>query len=76
MPWNDNQGGGGGGPWGGPGGSDGDGKSPWGKPGGNDGQGPDLEDSLRKMQERFSRRGGGSGLVPVWGATGGVLGRC
>lgn len=59
MPWNDNKGGGG--PWGGPGDSDGDGKSPWGKPGGNDGQGPDLEDSLRKMQERFARRGGGRG---------------
>ena len=66
MPWNDNKGGGGsGGPWGGSGGSGGSdgGKSPWGgRPSGDDGQGPDLEDSLRRMQERFAnRRGGGGG---------------
>jgi len=70
MPWNDNSGNGNeppkanGGPWG-SGGSGGDGNgngnSPWGRPGGNGGgnRGPDLEDQMRKMQERFSRRGGG-----------------
>lgn len=71
MPWNDNKGGGGG-PWGGSGGGNGGGKgdSPWGRPGGSDrpggsGDGPDrpadLEESIRRMQERFKRRGGGSG---------------
>ncbi|MAP94682.1 MAG: FtsH protease activity modulator HflK [Ponticaulis sp.] len=68
MPWND-QNGGGKGPWGSGGGSDGDGKnnSPWGRPTGNGGnQGPDLEDQLRKVQDRFKgawggRNGRGSG---------------
>lgn len=63
-----------GGPWGG-GGSGGNGGgnggSPWNRPGGNGngggqgggGKGPDLEEQMRKMQERFSsrRRGGGGG---------------
>jgi membrane protease subunit HflK len=72
MPWNDQKGSGGsGGPWGGSGGGSGgsgggDGNSPWGKPG-RPGAGkpadsrPDLEESLRRMQERFRRRGGGNG---------------
>ncbi|MEM6626298.1 MAG: FtsH protease activity modulator HflK [Pseudomonadota bacterium] len=67
MPWNDQKGGGG--PWGGSGnggsgGRGGDGDSPWGRPsgGGGGGQSPDLEDSLKRMQERWrGRRGGGSG---------------
>lgn len=75
MPWNDNKGGGGG-PWGGGGGGSGggDGGSPWGKPS-NGGQGggkppggsggskdrPDLEETLRRMQERFKRKGGDGG---------------
>jgi membrane protease subunit HflK len=68
MPWNDQKGGGG--PWGGggSGGSGGGNDSPWGKPKGPSGGGggnndrPDLEESLRRMQERFRRRGsGGSG---------------
>ncbi|ACT58163.1 FtsH protease activity modulator HflK [Hirschia baltica] len=61
MPWNDNKGGKG--PWGdGPKGSGGDDKSPWGRPGDNGQQGPDLEDSLKKMQEKFAnRRKGGGG---------------
>lgn len=62
MPWNDNKGGKG--PWGdGPTGSGGEDKSPWGRPGDNGQQGPDLEDSLRKMQEKFAnrRKGGGRG---------------
>jgi membrane protease subunit HflK len=77
MPWNDNKGGGGGGPWGGGGGNNnGGGDSPWGKSsggnrpsGGGSGGGkdrPDLEETLRRMQERFRRKdnggsGGGSG---------------
>jgi membrane protease subunit HflK len=79
MPWNDDSGNGNqppkanGGPWGG-GGSGGNGGgnggSPWNRPGGNGGgqgggggKGPDLEEQMRKMQERFSarRRGGGNG---------------
>lgn len=64
MPWNDNKGGGGG-PWGG----GGNGDSPWGKPGGKPGGGsgpgsggrPDLEETLRRMQDRFKRRDGGGG---------------
>lgn len=71
MPWNDQKGGGGG-PWGGGSGGSGgsgggsgggDGGSPWGRPGrpSGSGGGPDLEESLRRMQERFRRRGGGGG---------------
>lgn len=72
MPWNDNKGGGGGGPWGGGGGNNnGGGESPWGKPpsGGQGPKGssgggkdrPDLEETLRRMQERFRRKGGDGG---------------
>ncbi len=74
MPWNDNSGNGdeppkaNGGPWGSGGSGGGDnGGSPWGRPGGTGGQGgggrggPDIEDQMRKMQERFSRRGRGGG---------------
>ena len=67
MPWNDQKGGNGG-PWGSGGGS-GDDKngSPWGRPSGGGQQGPDLEDQLRKVQDRFRGsfkgrgNGGGSG---------------
>ncbi|MEM6534585.1 MAG: FtsH protease activity modulator HflK [Pseudomonadota bacterium] len=69
MPWNDNMGNDGppkeapkanGGPWGGgSGGNDGEGGSPWSR-GGKDGGG-DLEEQMRRMQERFSRRGNGGG---------------
>ncbi|MTJ82891.1 MAG: FtsH protease activity modulator HflK [Telmatospirillum sp.] len=75
MPWN-TQGGGGGGPWGGQG--------PWGRgPSGNGGgTPPDLEEILRKSQERFRQVmpggfGGGRGVALVamvglvlWGLTG------
>jgi membrane protease subunit HflK len=78
MPWT-NQSGGGGGPWGGGGG--GGGQGPWG-PGGPGGKPPDLEDLLRKGQEKL--RGimpGGVGssrgilvilliAVAIWGASG------
>ncbi|MBU6319564.1 MAG: FtsH protease activity modulator HflK [Alphaproteobacteria bacterium] len=66
MPWNDQKGGG---PWGGGpagGGGSGGGDSPWGKPkapggGGQTSDKPDLEESLKRMQERFKRRGGSGG---------------
>ncbi len=100
MPWNDNKGsGGGGGPWGGGGnnnGGSGGGDSPWGKPGGGSGGGskggsggggkdrPDLEETLRRMQERFKRkdtggagggsRGGGGGLGGRGGRSFGMAG--
>jgi modulator of FtsH protease HflK len=65
MPWNSQ---GGGGPWGGGGGS-----NPWGRGGGGFGGGrpPDLEELLRKSQERFKRAlpggvfGSGRGLFLV-----------
>lgn len=76
MPWS-NQSGGGGGPWGG-GGNNGSG-GPWGQPprggkgGGGGGQPPDLEDILRKGQDRLKTilpngSGSGSGGTPrfVW----------
>ncbi|OAN51404.1 HflK protein [Paramagnetospirillum marisnigri] len=64
MPWNPR--GGGGGPWGGGGGGNG----PWGRPGGGPGGGgplpggPDIEDFIRKGQERLRRAmpGGPGGL--------------
>ncbi|WP_119460177.1 FtsH protease activity modulator HflK [Rhodospirillaceae bacterium SYSU D60014] len=64
MPWQ-NQGGGGGGPWGGGGG----GQGPWGR--GPSGQRPpDFEDLLRKSQDRFRSIlpggfGGGRGLLLI-----------
>jgi membrane protease subunit HflK len=87
MPWN-NQGGGGGGPWGSPPG--GGGRNPWGGgPGGSGGGGfgggpqqPDLEELVRKAQDRLKRVlpggiGGGRGiavivavLLVIWGLTG------
>lgn len=88
MPWN-NQGGGGngGGPWGPPPGGGG-GQNPWGRPSGSGGGGgggpqpPDLEDLLRRSQDRLRRAvpgGFGSGrgvaailgiLVLIWLASG------
>ena len=83
MPWNDNKGsGGGGGPWGG-GGNNNNGESPWGRPGGGNKPGgsgggggkdrPDLEETLRRMQERFKRKDGGGSNGGSGG--GGGLGR-
>ena len=50
-----------GGPWGSGGGSDGNGNggSPWNRPGGDGG--PDLEQQMKRMQERFRGRRGGGG---------------
>ncbi|WP_202334360.1 FtsH protease activity modulator HflK [Mesorhizobium sp. L-8-3] len=64
MPWN-NQSGGGGGPWGG-GGNGG----PWGQgprgPGGPHGSPPDLEDIIRRGQDRLKRAlPGGGGMNPA-----------
>lgn len=77
MPWNPQ--GGGGGPWGSGGGGGG---GPWGRGGGSGPQPPDLEELLRKSQDRFRRvvpGGFGSGkgfalialaAVAVWMLTG------
>ena len=77
MPWN-TQGGGGGGPWGG-------GQGPWGRGPGNGptgGRPPDLEELLRRGQEKLRQLlpggiGGGRGIALVvlaglalWGLTG------
>jgi membrane protease subunit HflK len=81
MPWS-NQSGGGGGPWG-QRGSGGGGKSPWGSGPQGGGTPPDLEDILRRGQDRIKDfiPGGGSfgskglavlvlGVVAVWLLTG------
>ncbi|HZH28168.1 MAG TPA: FtsH protease activity modulator HflK [Azospirillaceae bacterium] len=75
MPWNNQGGGGSGGPWGPPPG--GGGRNPWGQGGGGGGfgggqQSPDLEDLLRKSQDRLRRLfpgggNGGKGLLAVLG---------
>jgi membrane protease subunit HflK len=86
MPWSNQGGGGGGGPWGSPpGGSGGGGPSPWGRPPGSGGggpQAPDIEDLLRKSQDRLRKLlpggfGTGKGialvvvvLVGLWLASG------
>ncbi|MCC5978861.1 MAG: FtsH protease activity modulator HflK [Salinarimonas sp.] len=87
MPWNNQGGGGGGGPWGPRGSGGGGGGGPWGggpQGGGGPGQTPpDLEEILRKGQDRLKNMvpGGGSmggkgialiliGVVVVWLLTG------
>lgn len=78
MPWNQ----GGGGPWGGGGGSGGGGgQNPWGRPGGGGGGGfgqqpPNIEDLLRKSQEKVKRflPGGGNGSnIVILGIIGAAL---
>lgn len=73
MPWN-NQSGGGGGPWGGSGGNNngggGNNGGPWGQgprgPGGPQNQPPDLEDIIRRGQDRLKRAlPGGGGINPA-----------
>ncbi|MEL6323577.1 MAG: FtsH protease activity modulator HflK [Pseudomonadota bacterium] len=69
MPWKDNMDDEpskmSGGPWGsgsGKGNGNGNGGSPWNRPtgsGGQGGKGPDLEEQMRRMQERFRARRGG-----------------
>jgi membrane protease subunit HflK len=77
MPWN-SQGGGGGGPWGGGGG----GQSPWGRPSGGGSQPPNIEEMLRRSQDKFRRLmpggfGGGKlvalvviAIIGIWLASG------
>ncbi|EFG9152961.1 protease modulator HflK, partial [Escherichia coli] len=69
MPWNNQSGGGGGGPWGG-GGNGGNGGGPWGQgprgPGGPQNQPPDIEDIIRRGQDRLKRAlPGGGGFNPA-----------
>lgn len=82
MPWDDKTKGSG--PWGGngSGGNDGEGGSPWNRPGkpdaGRDKDQPDLEEQMRRMQERFRQRrngGGGGRKGGRGGGTGGGAGR-
>ncbi len=81
MPWSNQSGGGG--PWGQRGGSGGGGKSPWGSGPQGNGTPPDLEDILRRSQDRLKNfmPGGGSmggkglilivlGVIAVWLLTG------
>ena len=70
MPWN-NQSGGGGGPWGGGGNNGGNGGGPWGQgprgPSGPQGTPPDLEEIIRKGQDRLRRAlPSGGGFNPVF----------
>jgi membrane protease subunit HflK len=66
MPWsNQGGGGGGGGPWGGP--PQGGGQNPWGRGGGGPSQ-ADIEDMIRRGQDRFRQVmpkgfGGGRGIL-------------
>lgn len=78
MPWQNQSGGGG--PWGGGGG--GGGQGPWGGRGGGSTPPPDLEEMLRRSQDKLKRMfpGGGSFgkllpaivliLIVLWGVTG------
>ena len=73
MPWN-NQSGGGGGPWGG----GGNGGGPWGQgprgPGGPQQTPPDLEDIIRRGQDRLKRAlPAGGGFNASWLAIGAVV---
>ena len=71
MPWSNQSGGGGGGPWGGGGNNGGNGGGPWGQgprgPGGPTGGGaPDLEDIIRRGQDRLRQAlPGGRGTSPM-----------
>jgi len=70
MPWN-NQSGGGGGPWGGGGNNGGNGGGPWGQgprgPSGPQGTPPDLEEIIRKGQDRLRRAlPSGGGFNPAF----------
>jgi modulator of FtsH protease HflK len=85
MPWSSQGGGGGGGPWGG-GSGGGRGPNPWGRPPGGGGgpQPPNIEEILKRSQERMRRVmpggfGSGKGLailaalfVVAWAVLGGV----
>lgn len=71
MPWsNQSGGGGGGGPWGKPGGGSGGGGGPWGSgPSGGGSKPPDLEDIIRRGQDRLRTiLPGGGGQIGARGA--------
>ncbi|MBT1156192.1 FtsH protease activity modulator HflK [Aminobacter anthyllidis] len=77
MPWNNQSGGGGGGPWGG-GGGNGGGGGPWGqgpRPSGPQGSPPDLEDIIRRGQDKLKRAlpGGGGSSAMLFGLIGAGL---
>lgn len=85
MPWSSQGGGGGGGPWGSGSGGGGRGPNPWGRPPGGGGpQPPNIEEILRRGQERMRRVmpggfGSGKGLVilaavalALWALLGGM----
>jgi len=78
MPWNDKSGGGGG-PWGGGGNNNGGGGGPWGQGprgqgggGGPQGNPPDLEDIIRRGQDRLKQAlpGGGGASPALFGLIG------
>jgi modulator of FtsH protease HflK len=80
MPWNNQSGGGGSGGGNNPWGKGGGGGGPWGQGpsggggGSGGGQKPDLEDLIKRSQERFKQMGGGSGLPgPLAFILGGLL---
>lgn len=75
MPWSNQNGGGpwggsgnkGGSPWGSGGNNNGGNKNPWGKkPSGSGGEGPDIDDILRKGQDKLKQFGsGGASLIII-----------
>ncbi len=76
MPWQNNDSGGNGGPWGsGSGGP----RNPWGsgpqRGGSGGGKGPDFDEFIRRSQERLRSglQNGGNGRAPIAYAIGGVL---
>jgi modulator of FtsH protease HflK len=78
MPWNNQSGGGGGGPWGGGGNNNNGGGGPWGQgprgPQGPQGGTPDLEDIIRRGQDRLKRAlPGGGGMNPAFLGLIGIL---
>jgi len=66
MPWENK--GGGGGPWGGGGSGGGGGGGPWGRGGGQGPKAPDLEEIIRRGQDRFK------GMLPGGGMSGTAFG--
>ncbi|WP_297322155.1 FtsH protease activity modulator HflK [uncultured Bartonella sp.] len=75
MPWSNQNGGGpwgggnnGGSPWSGGGNDNGNNKNPWGKKplgSGGGGNGPDIDEILRKGQDRLKQFGGGSVFIVI-----------
>ena len=78
MPWNSG-GNGGGGPWGGGGGNNGgggggNGGNPWGRgPGGGNPGGPDIEDMIRRGQDKLRKAMPGGSLGNLGGKGVGIL---